>query len=41
MITDAIAPARRAAACKDRLREEVADIVGRFPVPGLFVEDAV
>jgi len=26
---------------QDRLREEVADIVARFPVPGLVVEDAV
>jgi len=26
---------------KDRLRDEVAAIVARFPVPGLFVEDAV
>src|SRR6185436_3575988 len=26
---------------QDRLREEVADIVARFPVPGLFDEDAV
>ena len=40
MITDAIRR-RDEPAVRDRLREEVADIVARFPVPGLFSEDAV
>ena len=40
MITDAIRR-RDEPGVKDRLRDEVADIVARFPVPGLFVEDAV
>jgi glycine hydroxymethyltransferase len=39
MITEAIRR-RDEASVKDRLREEVADIVSRFPVPGLFVEGA-
>jgi glycine hydroxymethyltransferase len=38
--TDAIRR-RDEAGIQDRLRAEVAEIVARFPVPGLFVEDAV
>jgi glycine hydroxymethyltransferase len=40
MITDTIRR-RDEAGVKDRLREEVAAIVDRFPVPGLSTEDAV
>jgi glycine hydroxymethyltransferase len=39
IITDALSR-REEPAVRDRLREEVADIVARFPVPGLFVEAA-
>jgi glycine hydroxymethyltransferase len=39
MTTDAIRR-RDEPGAKDRLREEVADIVARFPVPGLFAENA-
>jgi glycine hydroxymethyltransferase len=39
MITDAIRR-RDEPASRERLREEVADIVARFPVPGLFTEAA-
>jgi glycine hydroxymethyltransferase len=39
MITDAIRR-RNEPGLRDRLREEVADIVARFPVPGLFSEAA-
>jgi glycine hydroxymethyltransferase len=39
MTTDAIRR-RDEPGVKDRLREEVADIVSRFPVPGLFAETA-
>ena len=39
IFTDAIAQ-RDDAAAHARLREEVAEITGRFPVPGLFAEDA-
>ena len=39
MITDAIRR-RDEPAVRDRLREEVLDIVGRFPVPGLLTEAA-
>jgi glycine hydroxymethyltransferase len=39
MITDAIRR-RDDSGVKDRLREEVADIVARFPVPGLLAENA-
>ena len=39
VITDAIRR-RDEPAVKDRLHEEVADIVARFPVPGLFTEGA-
>ena len=40
IITDAIGR-REEPGVHDRLREEVADIVARFPVPGLFAEDPV
>jgi len=39
MITDAIRR-RDEPAVRERLREEVSDIVARFPVPGLFPEAA-
>jgi hypothetical protein len=39
MTTDAIRR-RDEPGVKDRLREEVADIVARFPVPGLLAENA-
>ena len=39
IITDAIRR-REEPGVQDRLRDEVADIVARFPVPGLFVEGA-
>jgi glycine hydroxymethyltransferase len=39
MITDAIRR-RDEPGVQDRLRDEVADIVARFPVPGLFTESA-
>ncbi len=39
IFTDAIAR-RDEPSVRDRLREEVADIVARFPVPGLFAETA-
>jgi glycine/serine hydroxymethyltransferase len=39
IITDAIRR-RDEPGIHDRLRDEVGDIVARFPVPGLFSEDA-